>query len=443
MSVRRAARARTVRAAVLALLLVCATACGSRLPLRDFGSTAPAAPGGTAQPPIPVGIIASISSPLGGDTFSGPTTGAQAFFQALDAAGGINGRQVKVYPCDDGGSGIGNQSCVHQLIDQDHVVALVAGTELEYAGAPYVSAQGVPDIGGITIGTAYDQYPHLYQIYGTDEPRDGKTVGWNGVLYQSTEVDRYFKTKLGLSRAVVVAYNQSDSLRYAAQLTQGLKAEGYSVLNETVDFALPDFAAVAAGMKADHAQLLLDAMDLRGNTGLCQAMASAGVGVTAKVTNEQNWSDEIRSDYASVPGCRDVLWTTSYARNYEDTRYPAVSAFRAAMQKYDPDQQLSEWQLLGWAGAQWFTDAATSCGADVTRSCVDAYMQRPQPYDAHGLLIPASFVPSPHPPTGLTKACLNVARWEDSADGGQGGWVTQVPDMNTTCFQVPSLPYKP
>ncbi|SEM67134.1 ABC transporter substrate-binding protein [Streptacidiphilus jiangxiensis] len=447
----RVERARTARS-VLALLtcaslLALATGCGSRLPLKDFENTSTAAPGqGAALPPIPIGIVTSVSSPIGGDTFTGPLYGAQAYFRALNAAGGVNGRQVKVFTCDDSGAGIGNQACVHQLIDSDHVVALVAGSVLDYAGAGYVSSQGVPDIGGITIGTQYDQYPHLYQIYGSDEPRDGKSVGWNGVLYQTTEVYRYFKAKLGLTRAVVVAYNQADSTRYAAQLAQGLKAEGYDVLSETVDFALPNFGSVAAEMKADHAQLLLDAMDTRGNAGLCQAMASAGVTVTAKVTNEQNWSEQVRTDYAATPGCRNALWVTSDARNYEDTaQYPAVAAFRTAMQKYYPDRQaqLSEWELLGWAGAQWFTDAAASCGADVTRSCVDAFMQRKQPYTAHDLIQPSSFVPSANPPSGPQHACLNVARWEDSAGGGKGAWVTQVPDMNTNCFQVPALPYRP
>ncbi|MEZ0066533.1 ABC-type branched-subunit amino acid transport system substrate-binding protein [Streptacidiphilus sp. MAP12-20] len=448
---------RTAWGIVLALLVLLAgatglTGCGSRLPLKDFetGPTA-AGPGGPAAPPIPVGIVTSVSSPIGGDAFTGPLYGAQAFFRALNdaggigAVGGVGGRQVKVFTCDDSGAGIGNQSCVHQLVDQDHVVALVSGSVLQYAGASYVSSKGVPDIGGITIGTAYDQYPHLYAVYGSNEPRDGKAVGWNGVMYQTTEVYRYFKTKLGLSRAVVVAYNQGDSARYAAELAQGLKAEGYDVLSETVDFALPDFAAVAAGMKADHAQLLLDAMDVRGNTALCQAMASSGVSVAAKVTNEQNWSEQVRQDYQQVPGCRAALWTTAGARNYEDVQYPAVAAFRAAIQKYYPDRQgqLSEWELLGWAGAQWFSDAAASCGANVTRACVDGFMTRPQPYDAHGVLIPADFVPHPTPPTGPQHACLNVARWEDSAQGGKGGWVTQTPDMNANCFDVPALPFRP
>ncbi|MFC1430044.1 ABC transporter substrate-binding protein [Streptacidiphilus sp. N1-3] len=432
-----------VLAAVLLAAVLPLAACGSRLPERDFAgppATAPGATGGSAPPPLTVGIVTSVSSVLGTEAFSGPLYGAQAFFRALDAAGGLGGRQVKVVTCDDSGSGSGNQACVHKLIDQDHVLALVATSALDYAGAPYVSAKGVPDIGGEPIGTAYDRYPHLYQIYGSSEPRDGRAVGWNGTQYATTEVYRYFAQKLGLHSAAVVGYNQADSARYAAQLVQGLKAEGYRVLTETVDFALPNFAAVAAQLKAHGTQLLLDAMDTRGNVALCQAMASAGVAVAAKVTNVQNWTARAGSDYQAVPGCLDALWATADSRSYEDVRYPTVAAFRAAMKRYFPSRegQLSQWEVEGWAAAQWFADAAGSCGAQVDRACLDRYLQRPEPYDAHGLLIPTGFTPKPAP-TGPQRACLDVARWQGGADGG---WVTQVADMDTDCFQVPALPYR-
>ena len=439
----RRVRSRRTSALVLLLAAVLLSAgCGSRLPERDFaGSPSSAAARGVpAGPPITVGIVTSVTSVLGTEAFSGPLYGAQAFFRALNAKGGIGGRQIKVVTCDDSGSGSGNQACVHRLIDQDHVVALVATSVLDYAGAPYVSAQGVPDIGGEPIDSAYDRYPHLYQIGGSSEPRDGASVGWDGTQYATTEVYRYFRQRLGLRTAAVVGYDQADSARYAAQLVQGLKAEGYQVLTQTVDFALPNFGAVAAQMKAHGTQLLLDAMDTRGNVALCQAMAAAGVTVAAKVTNVQNWSAQAGVDYQSVPGCLDALWVTSGSRSYEDVKYPAVAAFRAAMKRYFPSREaeLSQWELEGWAAAQWFADAATSCGSDVGRACLDRFMQRPQPYDAHGLLVPTSFTPKPRP-TGPQKACLDVARWQG---GTAGGWVTQVPDMDTDCFQVPALPYR-
>ena len=437
----------------LALVFVLGTAagCGTRLPASAFTGQATAGDGGGAgsayvegvsATTIKVGMIDSISSPLGANAFSGPGYGAQAYFDALNAAGGVDGRKVVVDQCDDAGGGLGNIQCVHQLIDSDQVFAFAGNSIFDYAGASYVSAKDVPDIGGEPIDQAYDQYPHLYSIYGSDEPRDG-TVGFDGTLYSSTEIYAYFKQKLGAHVAAVVEYNQPDSINYGQMEAAGLRAEGYTVVTEQLDFALPDFAAAAADMKAHGVQVVFDAIDTTGNGALCTALDQAGVNLIAKVTTPQSWDQTVPTTYANAPKCRNVLYATSDELSYEDTQYPVIAAFRAAMAKYFPSRapDLSMWELDGWASAQWLTDALRSCGSsDVTRKCVEAYMNGPQLYDGHGLLIPTSFTVAK--PGATTRACLNLARWQDSADGGHGGWVTQVANMDTNCFTVPVLAFK-
>lgn len=424
-------RRRAAEVLLLGALLTASAGCGSRLPESAFGRSTE----GVGAGPVRVGIIASATSPVGGDAFTGPGEGARAWFDVLNAHGGLGGRRVEVIGCDDGGSGIGNNDCVRRLLDEEKVFALVATTSLAYAGAPEVSRAGVPDIGGQPIGTAYDTYPHLYGIYGSRAPREGTAPGWDGTLYAGTEVYRYFKREHGARTAAVVAYNQAASAGYARQITQGLRAEGYEVVPEQVDFALPNFRAVAADLKARGTDLVFDALDTHGNARLCEAMDAAGVRVTAKVTNVQNWDDRVASDYADAPACRNSLWVTGSSRNHAEAGHPAVAEFRAALE--GRGRALSQWQLEGWAAAMWFTDAARSCLPDLTRPCVERFLQRAEPYTARGLLLPVSFVPSATAPTAQ-RACLSVARWQDAK-----GWVTQGGDMTRTCFDVPLLPYRP
>ncbi|MFH9989825.1 ABC transporter substrate-binding protein [Streptomyces luteogriseus] len=425
-------RSRVAEILVAVLLLALTAACGSRLPESDFEHE-DRTPAPRDAAPLRVGIVTSATSPVGGSAFTGPRDGARAFFDRLDARGGIDGRRVEVHTCDDGGSGVGNNECVHKLVEEDRVVALVATTALDYAGASRVSRAGVPDIGGQPIGTAYDTYPHLYGIYGSLAPRDG-TPGWDGKLYGGTEVYRYFKLEHGARTAAVVSYNQSASAAYARLVERGLRAEGYKVVTEQVDFALPNFRAVAADLKEQGVDLVFDAIDGHGNARLCQAMDEAGVHVTAKVTNVQNWTSTVADDYKEAPRCRNALWATGASRNFEDTGDTAVREFREATKDLKTH---SQWQLEGWAAARWFTDAATSCASTgITRACVDAFMNRSQGYTAGGLLLPVRFDRLPEPPkTGRT--CLSVARWQDGR-----GWVGQG-DMNRTCFTVPQLAYAP
>jgi ABC-type branched-subunit amino acid transport system substrate-binding protein len=432
---RRARRHRAVEGAAAAvLLLLMGTACGSRLPESDFehdGRTnAPAQSGGT---PIRVGIVTSATSPVGGNTFTGPRDGAKAYFDRLDARGGIDGHPVEVRECDDGGSGVGNNTCVHKLLDEDQVVALVATTALDYAGASRVSHARVPDIGGQPIGPAYDTWPHLYGIYGSLAPRDG-TPGWDGKLYGGTEVYRYFKREKGARTAAVVSYNQSSSAAYAQLVERGLKAEGYEVVTEQVDFALPNFRAAAADLKEQGADLVFDALDTHGNAQLCKAMDEVGAKVVAKVTNVQNWTSTVPDDYKDSPRCRNALWATGSSRNYADTDNAAVREFRDATKGLKTH---SQWQLEGWAAAMWFTDAAKSCArAGITRACVDGFMNRSENYTADGLLLPLTFERLADPPK-TRRTCLSVARWQDGK-----GWVSQG-DMDSTCFDVPQLAYEP
>lgn len=430
---RRRRPCRVAEATAAVLLLALSAACGSRLPESDFeGHGERTGPAQSSSTPIRVGIITSATSPVGGDTFTGPRDGAKAYFERLNARGGIDGRPVEVRECDDGGSGVGNNTCVHRLIDEDKVVALVATTALDYAGASRVSRARVPDIGGQPIGAAYDTWPHLYGIYGSLAPRGG-TEGWGGKQYGGTEVYRYFKREHGARTAAVVSYNQAASAAYARLVERGLEAEGYEVVSEQVDFALPNFRAVAADLKEQGADLVFDAIDAHGNAQLCKAMDDVGVQVTAKVTNVQNWSSAVPDDYKDSPRCRNALWATGSSRNYEDTDHEAVREFRDATEGLKTH---SQWQLEGWAAAMWFTDAAKACAqTGITRACVDEFMDRSEDYTADGLLVPVRFERLAEPPK-TRRTCLSVARWQDGK-----GWVSQG-EMNDDCFEVPQLSYQ-
>jgi hypothetical protein len=187
-------------------------------------------------------------------------------------------------------------------------------------------------------------------------------------------------------------------------------------------------------LKEQGVDLVFDAVDSHGNARLCEAMDDAGVQVTAKVTNVQNWTSTVPDDYKDAPRCRNALWATGSSRNHEDTGNAAVGEFRDATKGLKTH---SQWQLEGWAAAMWLTDAAKSCAkaeTGVTRACVDGFMNRSEGYTADGLLVPVRFERLSEPPESR-RTCLSVARWEDGR-----GWVSQG-DMNDTCFDVPQLPY--
>ncbi len=438
-----------------------ATACGTRVSApahpvvtqpASAGPTAasatpagnnPASDIGVTPTSITVGVLVSRTSPLGPEAFSGSYYGATAYFDALNRRGGINGRKVNVVACDDTGSGSGNVDCAHRLIDRDQIFALAGTTAFSYDGAGYVNQKGVPDVGGQPVGSAYDEYPHLWSLYGSDEPRDGKTIGWDGKLYGGTEVYRWFKVNRDAKKAAVVFYNVAPSQRYANLVQDALRAEGYSVRAEQVDLGLANFDSIAIDIGAAKVDSVYDALDQAGNVRLCKALDAHHVKLTAKVTTTQGWTATIASDYKASQTCRNSIYATGNTQNFDDRTKPGVAAFQDAANQLYPNRasDSNEWELEGYASAQWLTDAAASCGAQLTRKCVENYLRTTPAYTGHGLLTPRGFTVK-HPGKTL-RSCLNVARWQDSAHGGKGGWVSQVKDMTTTCFTVPQLAYSP
>jgi ABC-type branched-subunit amino acid transport system substrate-binding protein len=439
-------------------------ACGTRLPDSAFSPTATPIAGATTGPTAPatagtsssaaantasdvgvtpttitIGEIASSTNPFDPQAFVGPTYGLLAFVRYTNAHGGIDGRQLVLKTCNDQASSIANETCAHTLIDSDHVFALVSNVAVDYGGAAYVNSKNVPDIGGQPIDNAYNTYKNLFDIYGETYPRNGKP-GLHGQLYGGTEVYRYFKVRFPHVplKAGVVEFNQSDSERFGNSIAEGLRDEGYTVDVKVVNFALPNFDTVAINFKHAGVQYVYDALDSTANVSLCDALDQNNVTLTAKVLTTQAWNQSVNSDYKSAPKCRNELWVTGNTRNYEDTKYRQVALFRQQMSA-DGDGgagQLSDWALEGWAGGLWFADAAGSCGADLTRVCVEKYMNRPTPYDGHGLLTPRSFSALSVEPATVHD-CINVARWVSAKDS----WVTQVPDMDTNCFTVRNFSY--
>jgi branched-chain amino acid transport system substrate-binding protein len=397
---------------------------------------------GVTPSSITIGNIVSKTNPFDPRAFVGPTYGLEAFIHWTNAHGGVHGRKLILKFCDDQGSGDQNNACAHQLVDSDKVFALAGNAVLAYSGAGYVNSKGVPDIGSQPIDNAYNQYPHLFDIYGEEYPRDGKQVGIKGQLYGGTEIYRYFKSKYPSVAKVagVVEYNQTASQRFGDSIANGLSHEGFKVVKKVVNFALPDYDSVAIDFKNQNVKYVYDTIDREGNVRLCKAIDDNGLTLQAKVLTTQSWEQSVDTDYSDSPKCRNVLFATGMTRNYADTKYPTVAAFRQQMATdgHGSASQMSEWALEGWAGGQWLADAIDSCGAHVTRGCVERFVDAgpSHPYDAHGLLVPR-FFEQRSTPREPQYNCINVARWSDSVHT----WVTQVPDMDKNCYSVTEYPY--
>ena len=125
--------------------------------LGAFVMLAGAAPGiavadpGVSSDKIVLGQSAAFDGPASALGL-GMRLGMQAAFAEVNAAGGVNGRQIELKTYDDGYEPDAAIANTKKLIDEDQVFALIGevGTPTSKAAQPIAKAAGVPFIGPFT-----------------------------------------------------------------------------------------------------------------------------------------------------------------------------------------------------------------------------------------------------------------------------------------------------
>jgi ABC-type branched-subunit amino acid transport system substrate-binding protein len=138
--------------------------------------------------------------------------GIEAYFKAVNAAGGVNGRQIKLVTRDDGYEPEKSKAAVKALIEEDKVFALIGsvGTPTGLATVPILTAAQVPLVGMFTgaegLRQPFNRYVfHVRASYFDEAERIVQHLTTLGVkmiavFYQD---DAYGKTVLdGVERAL-------------------------------------------------------------------------------------------------------------------------------------------------------------------------------------------------------------------------------------------------
>ena len=133
---------------------------------------------GVTSNAINVGTLATVTGSLA-PGFGEIVDGAQAYFDLINAEGGVNGRKIYIkYQENDGGSTTNDETEAKTLVEQDHVFAVVAVGTPFFTGSTFLAQSGTPTFGYV-VTQDWNQYPNLFGAYGsyldynTEEPTAG------------------------------------------------------------------------------------------------------------------------------------------------------------------------------------------------------------------------------------------------------------------------------
>jgi ABC-type branched-subunit amino acid transport system substrate-binding protein len=352
--------------AVVAAAALAAAGCGGSSSSSASGPTA-SAPGITATQ-----ILIGSHQPLTGPAapgYSEIAPAANAYFQYVNAHGGIYGRKIKYTYLDDAYDPAKTTSVVHQLVLQDSVYAIFngLGTPTHLAVVNYLNSSKVPDVfvaSGCDCWNNPTTYPETFG-WQIDYIREGKIIGNYvkqhfagkkiGYFYQNDEfgqdgvkgLDYVIPKAQVVSRQTYVPTNVNIGPQVAA-----LKAAGAQVV---VAYSIPAFTALLklTSLKLGYNPTLVvssvgaDPITLG---GLLQAFAKQG-GKTV-------------SGNALTQG----IITSGYLPTLGNTGNSWIALFKKIHDTYVPKLPFDGNVLYGEAVAYTFVQAMVKAGKNPTRA---------------------------------------------------------------------------
>ncbi len=317
---------------------------------------------GASDTEIKIGNIMPYSGPASAYAEIGKAEAA--YFQKINAEGGINGRKVNFISYDDGYNPPKAVEQARKLVESDEVLLIFnpLGTPSNTAIQRYMNSRKVPQLFASTGATKFNdprQFPwtmgwqpsyesegRIYAEYLLKNHPQGKV----GVLYQNDDLGKDYLKGLkdglnGKMRVVAEMPYEVTDPTVDSQIVS-LKASGADIF---VNVATPKFAAQAIKKIAD---LGWRPVHLLSNI-------SASVGATLKPAGLDNAKGVLTAFYLKDP--TDPTWK-------DDAAYKEWSAF---MDKYYPDgDKTSAATVFGYSVAQTLVAVLKQSGDNLTRENV-------------------------------------------------------------------------
>jgi len=265
------------------------------------------------------------AGPLG--TISGPAPPAiRAWVADVNSRGGLGGHPVRVIMVDDGGDPARAQSAVRQMVEKDHVIAMLypyaIGTLVPVL--PYLEEKGIPVLGQMGAETLADYSAAVFQPFmGAD-----KGTAWGFVNAVLAQTD---KRKLGIlwCREVAACALVKDGIKKITPY-QGEEV----VYDAQISFAQPDYTAEVLRAQQAGVEILMTFADIATVNRVAQSSHRQNYHPVLSATHNMQHTEAL--NYADE---LDGLLTYSRIPPYNS---PQMAPYVRAMRTYQPKAPLGE-----------------------------------------------------------------------------------------------------
>lgn len=293
-------------------------------------------------------------------------TGARAYFEFVNAAGGVHGRKIEYLVRDDAYNPTKTAEVTRELVLQEQVFAMVGalGTPTHRAVIDFLNSQGVPDLfvssGSLQWGNNPEKYPYTFG-WQTDYMSEGKIIGrWIarnmpdarvGLFLQDDDFGKFGEK--GLRRYIdeqIVAVERYTSGN--TNVTPQIAALSAANVDIVVGFTTPSYTALS---QLAASTLNFDPQWFYSNVGSDPALVGSLLARFSK------------GAVTGGAGFLDGVITTEYIPGVDAVDNKWVRLWQRVWKQHGGKGELTNYRIYGMSQAYTFVQALQAAGPDPTR----------------------------------------------------------------------------
>jgi branched-chain amino acid transport system substrate-binding protein len=320
---------------------------------------------GVTDSEIKIGNIMPYSGPLSAYALIGRTQAA--FFNKINAEGGVNGRKINFISYDDGFSPPKTVEQARKLVESDEVLLIFQslGTPTNNAIRQYMNLKKVPQL---FVATGATQFGDLKNFPWT--------MGWQPTYQTEGRIyAKYILQNLPQGKIGVLYQNDDSGRDYLKGLHDGLGEEAtkrmivaelpYEPTDPTVDRQIVTLKTMGADVFFNEASPKFAAQAIK----RAAEIGWKPVQFLASISNSVG--SVLRP--AGLEASKGIL-STNYLKDATDPTWkddPALKEWAAFMDKYFPEgDKTSTFSVYGYLTAQTMVQVLRQCGDELTRENV-------------------------------------------------------------------------
>ncbi len=337
---------------------------------------------GVTSNSITVGTISTQTGILASN-FGSLIYGEKAYFDYINAQGGVNGRKIDYkYQLDDGGNATTFNQLANTLINQDHVFAVTGVGTASFSPSLFVES-GIPTYGYNVTGN-WAGAKNLFAAGGSVEyyPAGAPPVGYVSRETHSPSI-------------AFVAYGIAASADACQSEQNALQADGYNISYSDLKVNYPGttIATDIQRMKEAGSNMVVSCMDVQGNVNMARAIKQYGVKMTQLWFNG-NDAQTLASNESLMQG---VYFDVSHVPfTAPQSEYPGLKLYITEMKKFEPNYVDDEVAIQGWESAALFVQGVKMAGNNLTQANVINEDNSIASFTAGGLQAPVNWKDAGH-----------------------------------------------